>query len=66
MKSKVEIKVQGYLDNKWKDWFEGMELNYGENTTIISGKIKDDSFMYGILNKIRDLNLKLISVNPSE
>ena len=64
MKSK--IKVQGHLDETWKDWFEGMDINYEGDNTILSGFVKDDAFMHGILNLIRDLNLKLISINPAD
>lgn len=64
MKGQVKIKVQGHLDKKWQDWFEGMDISYEENCTILSGTIIDESNLHGILNQIRDLNLKLISVNP--
>ena len=64
MKGKVKIKVRGHLDKKWQDWFEGMEITYDKDATILSGTIKDESMLHGILNRIRDLNLKLISVNP--
>lgn len=65
MNGKVKIEVQGRLDKKWQDWFEGMEISYQGNNTILSGNIKDESNLHGILNQIRDLNLKLISVNPN-
>jgi hypothetical protein len=64
MKGKVQIKVAGYLDSKWQDWFEGMEISYEGEDTILTGNIKDESQLHGILNQIRDLNLKLIFVNP--
>ena len=60
MKGKTRIKVQGHLDKVWKDRFEGMDIIYEGNNTILSGNIKDDAFMHGILNLIRDLNLRLI------
>jgi len=63
---KVKIKVKGLLDNKWQDWFEGMEIIYDGDNTILQGTVSDDSYLHGILNRIRDLNLKLISVNPYE
>jgi hypothetical protein len=66
MTGKTEIKVQGHLDKKWKNWFPGMDIIYAEDNTIISGHIKDESFLHGILNKIRDLNLVIISVYPVE
>jgi hypothetical protein len=66
MTGKTEIKVQGLLDKKWKNWFPGMDITYAEGNTIISGYIRDESFLHGILNKIRDLNLVLISVYSAE
>jgi len=66
MKGKTIIKVQGHLDEKWRDWFEGLDIIHDGDNTILSGKVKDEAFMHGILNLIRDLNLKLISVNPAE
>ena len=66
MKGKVKIKVEGILDSKWQNWFEGMEISYEEENTILMGTVSDESHLHGILNRIRDLNLKLISVNPHE
>jgi phosphopantothenoylcysteine synthetase/decarboxylase len=62
MPGQIEIKIQEHLDQKWKDRFEGMTIKYDENQTIIEGVLKDQSHLHGILNLIRDLNLKLISV----
>ena len=66
MIGKTKIKVQGHFDKKWKDWFEGMDIIYEGDNTILSGNVKDEAFIHGILNRIRDLNLKLISVNPTK
>ena len=66
MKGKVKIKVEGLIDSKWQDWFEGMDISNEGNNTILAGKVSDESYLHGILNRIRDLNLKLISVNPEE
>jgi hypothetical protein len=66
MKGKTEIKVEGHLDKKWKSSFEGMEISYAGNNTMLTVYIKDEAHLHGILNRIRDLNLKLISVNPDE
>jgi hypothetical protein len=60
----TKIKIRGHLDERWMDWFDGMDITYDGDNTILSGNIKDESFLHGILNRIRDLNLKLISVNP--
>ena len=62
MKARIKIKVRGHLDESWKEWFEGMEITYEGEYTILSGYKRDDAFVHGILNKIRDLNLVLISV----
>ena len=63
MKSKNIIIVQGHLDTKCKDWFEGMVISYQGTNTLLTGDIKDEAHLHGVLNKIRDLNLRLISVN---
>ena len=66
MKGKTKITIQGHLDKKWEDWFYGMEISYEGDNTILSGIMKDEAHMHGVLNIIRDLNLKLISVSPAE
>lgn len=66
MKGRAEIKIQGLLDKKRMDWFEGMAISYSDNNTLLTGDIKDEAHLHGILNQIRDLNLKLLSVNPAE
>lgn len=64
MKGKVQIKVKGHLDKQWEAVFHGMRFSYEEDATILTGRLTDESELHGTLNKIRDLNLKLISVNP--
>lgn len=64
MKGITKIEVQGLLDDKWKNWFEGMDIIHSGNNTILAGNIVDEASLHGILNLIRDLNLKLVSVNP--
>ena len=66
MKGKTIIKVQGHLNENWKDWFEGLEINYEGNNTILTVNLKDEAHMHGVLNRIMDLNLIIISVNPGE
>ncbi len=61
------IKIGGYLNNEWNDWFD--ELNIVKNdigNTVLSGKVEDQAALYGILKKIRDLGIPLLSVNCSE
>lgn len=63
-----EIKIKGVLDEYWNQWFEGMTLRKikndetGQECTLISGPISDQPALHGLLAKIRDLNLTLISV----
>ena len=66
MKGKTKIIIQGHLDKKWKNSFEGLEISYEGDNTIFTGNLKDEAHMHGVLNIIRDLNIKLISINPAE
>jgi len=66
MKGKTIIKIQGHLDKEWKNSFEGMKISYEGDSTILIGNLKDEAQMHGVLNIIRDLNLKLISINSVE
>ncbi len=65
MKSIVHIKINGRLDQKWSSYFDEFKINYNGDSTILSGEIRDDASLYGTINKIRNLNLKLISINRS-
>jgi hypothetical protein len=59
-----EIKIKGHLDPYWSEWFAGLKLAYlEENETLLSGSLPDQAALYGLLERIRDLNLTLISVN---
>jgi hypothetical protein len=58
-----QIKVQGTLDEGWVSWFSGMTLAFESDTTTLAGAVADQSALRGILNKLWDLNLVLISVN---
>ena len=59
------IKVGGHLDARWKEWFDGLTMTLTEDgNTIVSGPVQDQAALHGILNKIRNLGLTLISVNP--
>lgn len=58
-----EIRIKGYLDQYWSDWFAGLELKHLEgNETLLSGLLDDQAALHGLLERIRDLNLTLISV----
>lgn len=64
MKGKVIIKIESRLDTKWVEWFDGFDISYEGSNTTLTGTVADDSALHGILIRIRNLNLKLISVNP--
>lgn len=60
----VEIKIKGYLDERWGDWFAGLQMDYlqQDQITLLTGELPDQPALHGLLERIRDLNLKLISV----
>jgi len=61
---RYEIRVQGHLDTRWAAWFDGLTLTHGsDGITIIHGPVADQAALHGLLQKIRDLGLPLISVN---
>ena len=61
---RYEIRVEGHLDTRWAAWFDGLTLARGsDGTTIIRGPVADQAALHGLLQKIRDLGLPLISVN---
>ena len=60
------IKIKGHLDTKWEDWFEGMTITHKGEDTILEGAITDQSALHGLLIKIRDLNLVLLSLDHIE
>ncbi len=57
-----EIRVEGHLAGHWSEWFEGLTICHDRSETILTGALKDQAALYGVLCKIHDLNLALISV----
>lgn len=59
-----EIRLQGYLDARWGDQFERMTITLEEDgNTLLSGPVEDQAALHGLLKKVRDLGMPLISVN---
>jgi hypothetical protein len=61
-----EIRVEGVLDPRWTVWFEGLQIDSDHSQTVISGPVTDQAALHGLLNKVRDLGLVLISVRRLE
>ena len=58
-----EIRIKGHLDKGWSDWFAGLQLTHlAGNETLLAGALPDQAALHGLLERIRDLNLVLISV----
>jgi hypothetical protein len=58
------IRLQGHLEARWAAWFDGLSLTHdGDGTTILAGPVVDQSALHGLLRKVRDLGLPLVSVN---
>ena len=60
--ARYEIRVEGVLDARWADWFGDLAVDSDDRATIISGLVADQAALHGLLAKIRDLGLCLISV----
>jgi hypothetical protein len=64
-KIQYQICVQGQLDKRWTEWFEGMKIKSEGGYTTLSGPLSDQAALHGILSRIRDLGLPLISAQQS-
>jgi hypothetical protein len=64
---RAEIRVKGQIDEHWSDWFEGLTVTVtDQGETILVGDVADQSALYGLIAKLRDLGLPLISVGSVE
>lgn len=62
-----EIRLQGHLDARWASWFDGLTITLTENgETVLTGPVADQAALHGLLKKVRDLNLPLISVQKNK
>ena len=63
----VEIRVKGQIDERWSEWLDGLAIIHTtEGETVLTGDVIDQSALYGLIARLRDLGLPLLSVNPSE
>ena len=59
-----EIRIRGHLGHQWTDWFEGLSITLEENgDTLLTGPVADQAALHGLLRKVRDLGIPLISVS---
>ena len=60
-----QIRIKGHLEAQWVTWFEGLTITLEDNgNTLLTGHVVDQSELYGLLKKVRDLGMALVSVNP--
>ena len=60
-----EIRLEGHLEARWVKWFDGLAITLDENgNTLLNGPVADQAALHGLLKKVRDLGLPLLSVNP--
>lgn len=67
MDEPYEIRLQGHLDARWSAWFDGLDLTTeSDGTTVISGPVADQAALHGLLQKVRDTGLPLLSIHQSQ
>ena len=62
-----QIRIKGHLGSQWTDWFEGLTITLEDNgDTLLTGPVVDQAALHGLLKKVRDLGMPLVSVSPVE
>ena len=61
--ARYEIRIKGHLDNRWATWFDGLTITRVDNgETLLTGLVLDQAALHGLLRKVRDLGMPLLSV----
>jgi hypothetical protein len=61
-----QIRISGELDSSWAAWFDGLAITPDDGDTLITGPVADQAALHGLLRRVRDLGLTLVSVTPME
>ncbi len=64
---RIEIRIKGQISQRWSGWFDGLTISHpGPGETILTGLVPDEAALYGIIARLRDLGLQLISLSSEE
>ena len=66
MSDVYEIRIRGHLEPRWASWFDGLTLTQDpDGTTVIRGEVADQAALHGLIQKVRDIGLPLVSVTST-